>query len=149
MGLLKHFVLPVFLVFHAYMAFSVIGGSFVDIAAINTNPKSSAQSLSLLDRHLIAIIGTFHIAFAINNAVGIIMENAHYRGLVCLLELVVSALTTYDTIVLGNHGTSLTISTQSSVLLACTALSSIGLLVHSMEPGVFTKDKSKIPAKTA
>jgi hypothetical protein len=55
---------------------------------------------------------------------------------------------TYDTIVLWNCGTSLVISTQSSVLVAWTGLSSIGLLVHLMEPGIITKDKWKMPAKT-
>jgi hypothetical protein len=133
MGLLKHIVLPLFVVAHSVFACTVLSGQKELVLSMAQFPNADAP-LSPLESHLIGAMGGVNLALLVNCLAGIFYENSHYRGMVALVELIVFASDWYDAYLTGYPTESLTI---------LTILAAAGLLVHIMEPGIFTKDKSK------
>lgn len=72
------------------------------------------------------------------------VESAHYRAMATFLELVLYSLdladAMYENTLLGDDMTPFTLVPLATM----TVLTVLGLLLHSQEPGLFTKDKNKM-----
>jgi hypothetical protein len=135
MGLLKHAILPVF----ALMHFSVCvvlwtGGPMAVVKMFDWPPKENDEELTLWEEHAIGIIGALELTMTFGCVVGVVMENSHFRGVMVVMELICWGLGGYDAYRLG---------VPSAFAFSMAGLALIGLVVHSREPGLFTKDKSK------
>lgn len=133
MGLLKHFILPLFVVFHSVTVYLVFSGQKELLPTIAQWPNADAP-LSPLESHLLGALGGANLALELNCLVGIFYENSHYRGMVASVELIFFAGDWYDAHLTGF---------PTETLMIMTILAAAGLLIHVMEPGIFTKDKSK------
>jgi hypothetical protein len=65
--------------------------------------------------------------------VAVVVENSHYRGIAGLLVMILFGGDAYSYLKLGKP--------VPPPLYGILGLGAIGLIIHSMEPGVFTKDK--------
>ena len=133
MGLLKHIILPLFVVFHSVAVYFVFSGQKEALPSLVQWPNADAP-LSPLESHLLGALGGANLALAFNCLVGIFYENSHYRGMVAFVELIYFAGDWYDAYLTGF---------PTEALTGVTILAAASLLVHTMEPGIFTKDKSK------
>jgi hypothetical protein len=139
MGLLKHIILPLFVVFHSVPVYLVFSGQkevlpSLALAQWPPNADTDAPPLSPLESHLLGALGGAHLALVFNCLVGILYENSHYRGMVAVVELIFFAGVWYDAYLTGY---------PTEALMIVIIVAAAGLLVHVMEPGIFTKDKSK------
>jgi hypothetical protein len=135
MGLLKHGILPYFACLHAYVFASIfIVGSKMDFARIISANTIVGDKLTPLENNLFGAAGAFHCAVGFACVMGVITEHSHFRGIMVFMELIQWTLNTYD-------------AYQSdfpySFMLVQAVIAAVGLLIHSLEPGIFTKDKSK------
>ena len=77
------------------------------------------------------------------------VENAHYRAMATLLELVLYSLdladAMYENTFLDEEGGEKLFTLVP--LAVMTGVTLLGLLVHSQEPGLFTKDKNEKKTK--
>jgi hypothetical protein len=80
------------------------------------------------------IVLSISATLAINCFVSIFLETAHYRGMATVLELIYFGTEAYDA-----YSTGFPYEVKGSFA----ALALVGLLIHAMEPGLFTKDKTK------
>ena len=133
MGILKHIVLPVLAVVHAFQAYKILIDGKDSLPDFYGWPKSSV-SLTVRESHLMGIVLSISATLAINCFASIFLETAHYRGMAVLLEFVYFAIETYDAYTTG-------FPYEVKGVFAGIAL--VGLIFHAMEPGLFTKDKSK------
>mmetsp|Transcript_28629 Transcript_28629/g.43998 ORF Transcript_28629/g.43998 Transcript_28629/m.43998 type:complete len:138 (-) Transcript_28629:122-535(-) len=133
MGLLKHVVVPIFLCIHLMSAFNALDPpAFVDMIAYGLKEGETQPEREL---HLIGIIRGFNIAMAFLLIMGLFQESAHFRTLVIAGDLIIQAVATVDAYNLGNP------MWYAPGIIGLVAL--VGLLSRSMEPGLFTKDKTK------
>ena len=137
MGLLKHAILPAFalldlLFLHQFL----IKQDYTGLAQIFDRDLESFP-MTDFEVHLLHCIGGVCVLLAINNIVAIVMENSHYRGMAVLLHTIFFACDAGSYVALGRLGGS-EIGTPLVIML----MGVIGLVVHSMEPGIFTKDKN-------
>jgi hypothetical protein len=142
MGLLKHVLLPAFSLLHAAGAKTcLVDESFDVVVGENVVPKRDLKKepTTPTEKHLIHAIGGVQLAFLINNVCAIITENAHYRGMALLLEAIFLGCDSFSYYKMG-------CKTEGAVKMtyALFGLSLLGLSVHAMEPGIFTKDKTKV-----
>jgi hypothetical protein len=134
MGLLKHAILPYFACLHAYIFASLfIVGSKMDFARI-AYPNAVGAELTPMENHLLGAAGAFHCAVGFGCVIGFIAEHSHFRGVVVLMELILWTLDGYD---------AYTLDFPYIFMLIQAAIAAVGLLIHSQEPGIFTKDKNK------
>lgn len=131
MGLLKHVILPVLTFVHAFQAYQIYGKGKDSISSFYGWPDQG--KLSDRELHLIGIIGSISIALMINCVIGVAMENAHYRGVATFVEVIYFSLEAIDA-----YETGYPVGVKLTLALVC----AVGLMVHAMEPGIFTKDKS-------
>ena len=142
MGLLKHFLLPIFSLFHAVVAkICLIDEGLVQMSSRGLSSLKKRdlndQPPTELELHFTRTIGGMSLVFVVNNIIAIFHENgSHYRGIAILLEAIYFTITSYSCIK-GKRND----STHSFIMLG---VSVIGLIIHSMEPGIFTKDKSSM-----
>eukprot|EP00527_Entomoneis_sp_CCMP2396_P001395 CAMPEP_0198138154 /NCGR_PEP_ID=MMETSP1443-20131203/1569_1 /TAXON_ID=186043 /ORGANISM="Entomoneis sp., Strain CCMP2396" /LENGTH=120 /DNA_ID=CAMNT_0043799809 /DNA_START=130 /DNA_END=492 /DNA_ORIENTATION=- len=95
------------------------------------------EPVTPMELHLTRVLGGVHVAFLINGLVAIFQENSHYRAMAVLMEAV---YLTFDSYALFKAKT----QKGGGPVFALLGLSIIGLGVHAMEPGIFTKDKTKL-----
>jgi hypothetical protein len=133
MGILKHAVLPILAVGHAFQAYKIMADGKEALPKFYGWPGAESP-MSPRELHMMGVILSISVTLLVNCVAGIFLENAHYRGMATLLELVFFSCELYDAQVTG-------FPTMVKAVFAAVAL--VGLVVHSMEPGVFTKDKSK------
>ena len=133
MGILKHIVLPVLAVVHAFQAYKILTDGKDSLPGFYGWPESSAP-LTVRENHLMGIVLSISATLAINCFVSIFLETAHYRGMAALLELVYFATEAYD---------AYTIGFPYEVKGGFAGIALVGLIIHAMEPGLFTKDKTK------
>ena len=138
MGVLKHFILPLLTVVHGYQAYVIMVQGKESIPSLYNWPDSTIP-LSPREMHLMGMILSISVTLMVNNVVGIFMENSHYRGMVILLEVLYFSLEAYDA-----YQTNYPVK----VKLYFAFLSAFGLMIHSMEPGLFTKDKNSSSTTT-
>ena len=142
MGALKHIVLHLCTVAHlfAIVVFIVQGKEYM--ADMLEWPRNTVR-LTPIERHLLGAGFAFHVVLTMNNIAAIMVENAHYRAMATFLELVLYSLdladAMYENTFLG-YGVALFTLVP---LATMTVVTGLGLVVHSQEPGLFTKDKNK------
>ncbi|CAB9512405.1 expressed unknown protein [Seminavis robusta] len=133
MGLLKHGILPLLGLLHAVMTLVAISGNMgkgmVDAGVVPPDHEFSA-----FEEHLLNVVGMLHGIMLIGCTMGVLAEDAHYRGIVICQETIMFCTIAYSDFV---RGYTLTVSASLAVL------TSLGTIVHFMEPGIFTSDKAK------
>ena len=140
MGLLKHIILPLFALLDGVVAGINLAADHAMIAEDaggmleqwGRDPKSFP--VTDIEIHLIHANGAALAVLCINNLAAIFVENAHYRGMACLLQVVFCAIDALDYIRFGMP--------VPAILVVVTLVGVVGLVVHAMEPGIFTKDKT-------
>ena len=137
MGALKHIVLPVLAIAHAFQAFKILTDGKNELPKFYGWPDASTP-LSAREQHMMGVILSISLALSVNCFASILFENAHYRGMATLIELIYFGSECYDALAAGF---------PYEIKAFFTALAFIGLAIHSMEPGIFTKDKTKTKAK--
>jgi len=137
MGLLKHAILPFFGLTHLFLLSVVlIKGPY--FAATELLHITTAYELSKAEALLIGAFAATHATLGVNCWAAVLLENAHYRRMAIVLELVYlvgDCVNFYFT--LGD------VTEIPPPLGMLAVLAIVGGLVHAMEPGIFTKDKNK------
>ena len=101
---------------------------------IRDRPKWGSNSPgTLFEQHMMHFVGGAAAAFFVNAVVAIFVENSHYRGMAVVLQTVCFAVDSYSYYKLG--------VSPDPMLYVVVGSGIVGLIVHSMEPGIFTKDK--------
>lgn len=136
MGILKHVVLPILGAVHAYMAkVCLLDEGLVEQAAPAFNRDITKDPPTAMEKQLTRFVGGVQLVLLVNSAVAILRENAHYRGMAVVLEAMFYGADSYSYVKSGR---------KDGLPVYCLfGLSLIGLGVHAMEPGIFTKDKLK------
>ena len=148
MGALKHVVLPLCTIAHlfAIAIFTLHGKEYM--ANLLEWPRNTIK-LTPIERHLLGAGFTFHVVLTINDVAAIMVENAHYRAMATFLELVLYSLdladAMYENTFLDEEGGEKLFTLVP--LAVMTGVTILGLLVHSQEPGLFTKDKNEKKTK--
>lgn len=137
MGILKHVVLPILAIGHAFQAWKILIDGKEDLPKFYGWPEAE-EKMTPRELHLMGMILSISLALCVNCVAGIFLENSHYRGMATLVEFIFFAAEAYDA-----HSTGF----PATVKTAFAVVSLIGLVVHSQEPGLFTKDKAKTKAK--
>jgi hypothetical protein len=133
MGLLKHFVFPVMVLAHG--GISLVGfTSGLHQAMIDAGVLEADHKLTAFEGHALEIMTGVHAMMFYGAIMGLAFENAHYRGVHIIKEAIFFGTIAYCDY---KQGYPMVVST------AMTVLALVGTIVHSMEPGVFTKDKTK------
>lgn len=130
MGLLKHVVLPLY----ALSDLAVLSFLFTeeaDAQMLETFGKGDSP-LTDLEMHLMHAIAGVGIILLVNNIAAIFVENSHYRGMAVVLQMLFCSVDTYSYIAMGKD--------IPGILYFILGLGFVGLVVHSQEPGIFTKD---------
>lgn len=134
MGILKHGILPLFSTFHVFIVkLCLIDEGLVEMAAPTFQRDTEKDPPTPIEQHLTRALGGMHLAFLVNNACAILCENAHYRFMATIMEAIYFAVDSYSYVKTGRK--------DGRPVYAMLGLSLLGLGVHMMEPGVFTKDK--------
>ena len=141
MGLLKHVIIPFFLALHVYVAYLLLirpNGKRDAIELFGWPPKPGKkpqdQSFTLWEEHALALLGGVQVMLAMGCLLGILQEKSHFRGILIVLELVYLLIGTYDA-----HQRNI----PTSIPVACIGLAVLGLIVHALEPGLFTQDNKQ------
>lgn len=137
MGLLKHVVLPILAVGHAFQAYKILTDGKEELPKFYNWPGAD-EPMTPRELHMMGMILSISLTLFVNCVAAILMENAHYRGMATLLELIFFGCEAYDA-----QKTGFPVSVKE--VFAGVAL--LGLIVHSQEPGIFTKDKTKTKSK--
>ncbi|KAL7439270.1 hypothetical protein ACHAXM_006657 [Skeletonema potamos] len=138
MGLLKHAVLPFnALVMGAFAYKLLIAEDYADMMADWGNNGDSP--MTPMEHHLFHVVGGTALVTFINCIAAIFVENSHYRMMVCALQLLFFSVDGWSYLKLG-------VPVSMPVYLVVGA-NVVGLVVHSQEPGLFTKDKSEAGKK--
>jgi len=146
MGLLKHAILPFFLVLHVYVAYLILirpNGKREAIDLFGWPPKPGKklqdQSFTIWEEHALAMLGGVQVMLGIGCLLGILQEKSHFRGILIVLELVYLVVGTYDA-----HQRNF----PTSLPVVFIGLAVLGLVVHALEPGIFTQDNNTPKSKT-
>lgn len=145
MGLLKHFVFPVLILLHTNVVLNGMGmlgdpdaGRLTMVKQFQWEGAEDRTELELWEKHCLGIIVGGHCGFLIAELWSLFYDSAHTRGLVAVMELTWWAYGAYDAQRLGF---------PCEVAYGISALLLVALIVHSKEPGIFTKDKDAEKAK--
>jgi hypothetical protein len=131
MGILKHFVLPLLALGHAFQVYKLVVDGKEALPKFYGWPGSE-EPMSPRELHMMGIILSSSIVLFVNCSAGIFLENAHFRGMAALLEFIFFSAETYDAYITGF---------PIYVKFGFGIIAMVGLAVHAMEPGIFTKDK--------
>ena len=134
MGFLKHFLLPTFVVANGYAAVKCLTTEFLDLIAPGFDRDLEKEPKTDIEKALSRTVGGVKLASVVNMIIAIRLENAHYRGMALLVETVYVAVDAWSARKAGFKDT--------TGIYGMLALSVLGLGIHAMEPGVFTKDKN-------
>lgn len=137
MGLLKHVVLPILAAGHAFQAYKILTDGKEDLPKFYGWPGAD-EPMTPRELHMMGIVLSISLTLFVNCVAAIVLENSHYRGMATLLEFIFFGCEAFDA-----QKTGFPITVKE--VFAAVAL--IGLIVHSQEPGIFTKDKTKAKAK--
>lgn len=134
MGLLKHVVFPLFAVLHAFSIQSCMTlDGWANMVGLEVESDDDRQSVRQL--HMLGVLRGFNIAVWMLCGMGMFTESAHFRGVVSVALVALHGVVAVDAYQLG--------IAQWYVPAALTAVALAGVVVHSMEPGIFTKDKKQ------
>ena len=139
MGLLKHVLLPFFAVLNTFIAYQLIVNESIDDVLEPSAPfgrDTAAMPPTLLELHFLHALGGTSAAFAVAQLGAIFSHCALYRAMAVFMQIVFAAVDVYSCIRLERQ--------VPTILYVVIGLGAIGLMVQSMEPGIFAKDKTKI-----
>lgn len=94
-----------------------------------------------MEVHFQHILGAIFLCLLLNNVAAISIENAHYRGMAVALHTIFIILDACSHIWMG-------VDAPKPMFLFI-GIRLIGLVVHSREPGIFTKDKNDVKNKAS
>ena len=135
MGLLKHVVLPLYALLNVAVVFgSLVAEDLSDMLAA-WGRDTARVPVTDLELHLYHAVGGTMAALLVNNVAAIVVDNAHYRGMACLLQMIFFAVDGYSYYRMGLP--------IPGVIYVIVGLGVVGLAVHAREPGIFTKDNTK------
>ena len=141
MGALKHIVLPLCTIAHIFAIGVFLFQGKEYMANLLEWPRMT-DTLTPIERHLLGAGFTFHIVLTVNDIAAIIIENSHYRAMATLLELILYSLdladAMYENTLLGEGMNLFTLVPLATM----TGVTTLGLVLHSQEPGLLTKDKN-------
>ena len=141
MGALKHIVLPLCTMAHLFAIGVFLFQGKEYMANLLEWPRMT-DTLTPIERHLLGAGFTFHIVLTVNDIAAIIIENSHYRAMATLLELILYSLdladAMYENTLLGEGMNLFTLVPLATM----TGVTTLGLALHSQEPGLLTKDKN-------
>ena len=133
MGLLKHVVLPLYALLNAAFAFKcLIKEEFDADMLANWSRDTAKVPLHDLEMHLLHVCGGVMIVLLVNNVAAILVENSHYRGMAVFLQMLFFSIDGYSYYRIGLD--------IPGLIYGIIGLGLVGLVVHSQEPGIFTKD---------
>jgi hypothetical protein len=132
MGMLKHIVLPALAIAHAFQAYKILVDGKDALPKFYGWPDSTIP-LTAREQHMMGVILSISLALSMNCFASILLENAHYRRMATFLELIYFGSEVYDAYEMGF---------PYEIKAGFAALALVGLVVHSMEPGILTKDKN-------
>lgn len=138
MGILKHVLLPMMAMVHAFQSYQLIVNGKDTIPSYYGWPDQ--KPLNGRELHLMGMILSSSITLMINCMIGVMMENAHYRGVATFLEVIYFSSEAYDAYSTGYPVT---------IKLVFATICAVALMIHSMEPGILTKDKNKKTKKSS
>lgn len=133
MGILKHVLLPGFVLVHAAsaVACSDVKGWAKMIGLQDS--VSEEDDNSIRQNHMLGVLRGFNLAMMTLCGLGIFKEHAHFRGQIIFAEFVIFSTAAVDAFRLGG---------LSYVIPGAHAMAALGgFIINSMEPGIFTKDK--------
>ena len=138
MGALKHVILPLYTILHLIGFYQALDAKrFVEFCSMPLD-DGDEEIQTTREIHLVGIIMSFQLAMAYLCGISCIHENSHFRGVVIVWEVIFYGLRTYNAyFTLG-----LPFDVYSKPGIAA-IIAIIGTVLHSMEPGLFTKDKKK------
>jgi hypothetical protein len=134
MGILKHFVLPIFCLYRAGIVIIGLTQGKDGVAKVANFPIGE-DGMTPVETHMMGAFVGLSAALLFNAIAAIMTENSHYRAMATAVEFIISATDAYDTLYLAGPGF------DATFLIGCSLLAGVGLAVHSREPGIFTKDK--------
>ena len=134
MGFLKHFLLPTFAVTNGYAAIKCLTTELLDMIAPGFDRDLEKQPPTTIEKALSRTIGGAKLASMVNMIIATQLENAHYRGMALIVETVYLAVDAWSAYKSGFK--------ETTGIYTMLGLSVLGLGIHAMEPGLFTKDKN-------
>ncbi|KAL3798915.1 hypothetical protein ACHAWO_013032 [Cyclotella atomus] len=132
MGLLKHAILPLFVVVDLAFTYIFLLSENIGVLAHIWDRDLTKLPATDIELHLLHVVGGAWLLLAINNIAAIAVEDSHYRGMAVLLHTICFGVDAYSYVSLGR---------SPAAPLALVIVGIVGLIVHSMEPGIFTQDK--------
>ena len=139
MGLLKHAILPLFVLVDLAFMHKLLIAQDIDFLAELWDRDLKTFPATDLEIHFLHCCGGVCLVLAVNNIAAILIENSHYRGMAVLLHTLFFAVDGGSYIALGRSAL--------GPPLFFVLVGVVGLIVHSMEPGVFTADKNSSKKK--
>jgi hypothetical protein len=139
MGFLKHFFLPAMCCMHAMVSFRLlVQRDFVGCVETFDWPakegtKDGTITLTTWEMHSLGIMGGAHFMMLALDSWSIFQDHGHVRALMAWGELIWWGLGGFDA---WRMGFPCIFAYTISVLAA------VGLIIHSFEPGLLTKDKN-------
>ncbi|KAL3902437.1 MAG: hypothetical protein SGILL_010824 [Bacillariaceae sp.] len=139
MGILKHAILPLYSVAllvlgYVWLIKEDTSEFMVNWAGGSDNRDFDKTPVTQLELHLVHAVGGTAIALGINCVMAIFKENSHYRGMAVTLVMIFFGADLYSYARLGQP--------IPGILYGILGLGAVGLAIHAMEPGIFTKDKN-------
>lgn len=129
MGLLKHAILPLFTLIHLHAAYLCTDCSkWAELVMLEVETE-----IDLRQQHMLGCLQAFNVGLAFMNILGLVTESAHFRGVVVVTEAILFTLFALNAYQLG-------INWIPPAGIA--GVATLSALVHSREPGIFTKDKN-------
>jgi hypothetical protein len=133
MGLLKHAILPFYALINAVFAYKCLIAEDISLFVDLWDRNITQVPVTNLEMHFMHAVGGVFLILLVNNVVAISKENSHYRGMAVLLQTLFFTVDIYS---YWSGGKAI-----PPVVLFIVGAGVVGLIVHSMEPGIFTQDK--------
>eukprot|EP00977_Amphora_coffeiformis_P028777 scaffold37030_cov199-Amphora_coffeaeformis.AAC.2 len=137
MGLLKHVICPFFAVTHASAVWYALQSPADFAKAFGMPNEEEKVEENIRETTFLVCLGAFHAASSFLFTVGSFWETAHVRGMIVAYEAVFCGAC----VLLGAGPHKLPLKDMYPPM-GFFALSLGSLIIHAMEPGIFTKDKS-------
>lgn len=135
MGLLKHFIFPLFGLVHLNSVVQILLLNNRDDLYLMWGRESSDTSpYTKVELHLGSFVGGASLALLFGCIMAVVKEDSHFRGILLIMHLLVFLVDLYDSYKLETDG--------FVVLIVINAILLVSLLVHVNEPGIFTKSKT-------
>lgn len=141
MGLLKHAVLPVFILLDLFFVYKCFIAQDISDVQESWGRDTSKSPITDIEVHFQHILGSIFACFLLNNLTAIFIENAHYRGIAVAQHTIFFIMDACSYVWMGVE--------IPKPMFVVVGIGLVGLLVHSREPGIFTKDKNSAKNKAS